>query len=181
MVINSSTHPDVGFLGLKGCENITIEGLTLCENSHGVILEECVNCTVRNCVLQQNLVGAFVDAEQTSIVDSQILDNFHGILMTGNGNTLENNDVANNTIRSLPYWFPDEWPPIELRRFGSWILDLMWYSGGIYLAFADNCTLTDNRIMFNEHGVLLIGCSFSIFEITAWLLTRSTLGSTRKI
>ena len=62
VVFNSSMNQKVGFLGLKNCENVTIEGLTLVGNSHGIVLEDCVEVAVRNCFLQENMIGLLMNA-----------------------------------------------------------------------------------------------------------------------
>jgi len=164
LTIDSSTTPPVGFLALKNCNNITVKDLALTNNSHGLMLADSTDCVVENCTFAYNMNGIVASANSTSIVNTAITGNYHGLLLRGYFNTISNNLITNNTVRFLPYHFPENWFPSSLRRFYDWIDGLLWYSGGIFLFEADNCTLVSNRIEANEQGILLLASSFNTFR-----------------
>lgn len=164
LTIDSSTTPPVGFLALKNCNNITVKNLALTNNSHGLMLADSTDCVVENCTFAHNMNGIVAFANSTSIVNTAITGNYHGLSLRGYFNTISSNLITNNTVRFLPYHWPENWYPSSLRHFYYWIDELLWYSGGIFLFNADNCTLVSNRIDANEQGILLLASSFNTFR-----------------
>jgi parallel beta-helix repeat protein len=161
--INPSSFPDVGYLALVNCFNVTVKGLTLTNNGQGILLSQCVNCTIEGNSLKNNLIAIPAYTNGTTFSNNLIVENYHGIALMGYYNQILDNTIANNTLRLCPYRYPEAWPygnPI-LR----WITEygLMWYSGGIYL-WAHNNTVINNSIINNEHGILLYASSFNVFK-----------------
>ncbi len=75
-VINPSTHPQVGYLALINCINITVEGLTLTNNQQGLLISNTNN---------------------SKIVGNNIVDNCYGVLFKYSSNTLiSGNNITNN-------------------------------------------------------------------------------------
>lgn len=158
LVIDSSTHPDVGYLALINCTNVTARNLNLTNNGDGVLIVESVNCTIEKCLLRNNMIGITAYyINETSIIDNNVSDNYHGISLIGYYNTLANNTITNNTLRLLPYRWPDKWPSLPPSNYiDKWIRNwLIHCSGGIYLFQSFNSTLSNNTLIGNEYGILI--------------------------
>lgn len=164
LTIDPATHPRIGFLGLKNCSNITVSNLTLTNNYAGILLSESVNTTIKNCKLQNNVIGASIYANQISVIENTISGNLQGIEITGYFNNVTGNTITNNTFRFLPYRYPDNWSQWSTRHLRDWIDWLLWYSSGILLFQLDNSTISNNDITANEHGILIFASSFNIFR-----------------
>jgi len=172
LLIDSSTNPNVGYLALIQCQNVTVRDLTLSSNGEGIMLSDCINCTIQNCQFRSNIVGIMATASNTCLIDNNILDNLQGIKLTGDHNEVTNNIIINNTIRSLPYTYPDKWPNRWARTYLLGLIDLTTgvvgdfssWSGGLYLCFAENCTISSNNIASNEHGILLCCSRYNVLR-----------------
>ena len=76
LVISSATHPQVGYLALINCVNVTVEGLTLTENGEGLLLAYTNN---------------------SRITDNNIINNHHGVVLyESSNNTMYGNNITNN-------------------------------------------------------------------------------------
>lgn len=165
LIFDSSTSPEVGFLGLKYSRNITIRNLTLTNNGAGILLVESINSTIEKCTLKSNMIGFSADTNNTSLKNCTLSGNYHGVSLFGFANNLTGNEISNNTVRHAPYRFPENWyHGIDLRNFLEQLDYLTEYSGGILLFDANNCTITGNNIRANEHGILIYSCSFNTFK-----------------
>ena len=164
MLINPSTFPHVGYLALINCFNVTVRDLTLTNNGEGIVLSQCTNCTIEGNTIKNNLVAIPANTDNTSFSNNSIFGNAHGIALVGEYNQILNNTIANNTVRLLPYRWPEAWPHnnpilIWITQYG-----LMWYSGGLYLWHTFNSTIINNNITDNEHGILLYGSGSNAFK-----------------
>lgn len=162
--INPSTFPNVGYLGLVECRNITVRNLILTGNGEGLMLSQCVNCSVEGNTLEHNMVAVQAYANDTSISGNIVFNNWHGMTLGGDCNHVAGNLVVNNSIRLAPYRFPEYWPS------NSPILEWFWndlvflYSGGINLWRIRNSTIIDNTLLTNEQGIYLYRSSFNTFK-----------------
>jgi parallel beta-helix repeat protein len=75
LVINPDTFPDLGFLALVSCRNITVRNMDLTKNGQGIILA----FTTYSTIMQNNITG-----------------NHNGVLLFGSSN----NEVSGNSITS---------------------------------------------------------------------------------
>jgi len=162
--INPSNFPNIGYLALINCSNIAVRDLTLTNNGEGILLSQCINCTIEGNMIRDNLVAIPAYTNNTSFSNNFISGNYHGITLMGYHNQIENNTIANNTVRLAPYRWPEAWPHYNPVLFWITQYGLMWYSGGLYLWHADNNTIIDNNITNNEHGILLFASSFNVFK-----------------
>jgi parallel beta-helix repeat protein len=97
--INPASYPDVGFLALVNCTNITIENLTLQNNYNGLILAETRNSTIKNNILMSNVEGlSIINSPNNTIRNNNITDNaWKGLTVDHSPSaTLEENKLTNN-------------------------------------------------------------------------------------
>jgi parallel beta-helix repeat protein len=167
--VNPSSFPDVGYLALTNCVNVTVRGLTLTGNGQGILLSNCTNCTIDGNTIRHNLIAISAYTNDTSFSNNSISENYHGMTLSGSRNRISNNTISNNTFRLAPYRWPDSWPRSDPIRY--WMSDygmeytwVMAYSGGIYLRNADNGTISNNNVDNNEYGILLYRSSFNVFK-----------------
>jgi parallel beta-helix repeat protein len=156
--IDPSSFPNVGYLALVDCSNVSVRGLTLTGNGQGILLSRCVNCTVEGDTIENNLMGIQAYTNNTSYLNNLISENYQGIALRGYYDAVVNNTIMNNTVRLSLYRFPENWPYHPIL---TWIRDyFMFYSGAIYLR-TDNSTILNNKIINNENGILLFAASFN--------------------
>jgi parallel beta-helix repeat protein len=98
MIIDPSTYPDVGYLALVNCQNITVANLEITKNAHGVILAYTTGATITQNVLKDNSVGiGLVASTGNYIVDNEIVENTRGIQLS---NASASNSIATNNVSS---------------------------------------------------------------------------------
>lgn len=99
IIIDPSTYPDVGYLALVNCQNITVSNLEISKNAHGVLLAYTTGTTITQNVLKDNAVGiGLVASTGNFIVDNNIIENTRGIQLSNSSasNSIATNDVSNN-------------------------------------------------------------------------------------
>lgn len=98
MIIDPVTYPDVGYLALVNCQNITVTNLEITKNAHGVILAYTTGATITQNVLKDNSVGiGLVASTGNFIVDNEIVENTRGIQLS---NASASNSIATNNVSS---------------------------------------------------------------------------------
>ena len=99
LIINPSTYPDVGYLALVNCQNITVNNLEITKNAHGVLLAYTTGATITQNVLKDNSVGVGLVASTANYIgDNDIVENTRGIQLSNSStsNTISANDVSSN-------------------------------------------------------------------------------------
>jgi parallel beta-helix repeat protein len=97
-VINPSTFPDVGYLALVNCENMTVNNLELTSNAHGLLLAYTTGTTITQNVIKDNSVGiGLVASSGNYILDNTIVENTRGIQLS---NSSTSNSIATNNVSS---------------------------------------------------------------------------------
>jgi len=162
--VNPVTFPNAGYIGLIGCSNVTVHGFVLENNGEGMLVSGCSNCTIEENVLRNNIIGFKADADNTVIRGNLVAENWHGVTLMGEHNTLAENTISNNTIRLSPYRFPEHWvnDPISYYLFQYQFEYL--FMGGVFLYGAQNCTITGNNITENDRGILMRVSSFNVLR-----------------
>jgi parallel beta-helix repeat protein len=164
--VSPSNYPRVGYLALTDCSDINVQGLHLSGNVDGIILNNCSNCTIQQNTIKNSLVAIhFASSDYITVANNIITENCMGIDLEGAHNKIENNIIMNNTIRLVPYWFPENWP----RSFNDPIKEWLnqgtgMYSGGICMFGAQNSTISGNTITHNELGIFMYASSFNVFR-----------------
>jgi parallel beta-helix repeat protein len=100
LVINSVTHPDVGYLALVNCQNISVHHLELSGNGHGILLAYTTDSTLYNNQITNNYCGIELFASYgNSISSNTITDNDRGIQLSNSSttNSIYTNVISNNT------------------------------------------------------------------------------------
>jgi parallel beta-helix repeat protein len=98
LIINSVTFPDVGYLALVNCENISVHHLELTGNGHGILLAYTKESTLYKNEITNNYCGIGLFASSDNyITTNNITDNERGIQFS---NTSNLNSVSANVITS---------------------------------------------------------------------------------
>ena len=163
--INPFNYPDVGYLVIRNCTNVTIANMTFSNNGVGLTIYEGANITIENVTIQDNLFGI----SATHLLDSKIRNsilqkNLHG-LQIGDGERIDvnNNQIMNNSVRQLlskvsPYFVQST---CQRSASSMWHLicdapsALIDISGGVFFWGVVNSTVTSNVISDNEKGIYL--------------------------
>jgi parallel beta-helix repeat protein len=100
LLIDPTTFPDLGFLALVNCQNITIRNMELTKNGHGLILAYTTDSTISENQMMENYNGIGLFASSRNyIIGNYLANNYRGIQFSNgsNGNSLSANDITNNT------------------------------------------------------------------------------------
>jgi parallel beta-helix repeat protein len=160
--INPSTHPDIGYLAMQNCTNVTITNMSFSNNGFGLILYESVNITIENTIIQDNLIGIYATSLANSkIQDCTLRNNLHGLRITdGEHIEVKDNVIMNNSVRRLLSRVSPYFVQSTCQRFGSsmnYLIhnELIGISSGIFFYGVVNSTATGNVISRNERGIYL--------------------------
>jgi parallel beta-helix repeat protein len=100
LFINPTTFPDLGFLALVNCQNITVHDLELTNNGHGILLAYTTDTTITQNHMTDNYngIGLFMSS-RNYILGNYIANNYRGIQLgnASNGNSFSTNNITNNT------------------------------------------------------------------------------------
>jgi len=100
LVINPTTFPDVGYLALVNCQNITVHDLELTNNGHGILLAYTTDSTITQNHMTDNYSGIGLFASSGNfIVGNYIANNYRGIQLSNssNSNSMSTNNITDNT------------------------------------------------------------------------------------
>jgi len=134
LVINPATYPQVRHLALINCINVTVESLTITNNTQGLLL-------------------AYTNASKIS--DNNITNNYYGIQLFSSFNTsLSRNSITNNTEGIQPY--ESSYNTIS----GNSITN---NHRGVVLKSSSSNSISGNNVSENGYsGIHLIGSSNNI-------------------
>jgi parallel beta-helix repeat protein len=98
LVITPDTFPDVGFLALVSCTNITVYDITLTKNVQGVLLVSTTGSTIAQCEITYNYAGIMLFASSSNVFSENIItNNNRGIfLFNSSQNIITDNNITNN-------------------------------------------------------------------------------------
>jgi parallel beta-helix repeat protein len=97
IIVNSSTYPNLGYLALVNCKNITVKNLVLKENGQGLLLAFTNSSTIMNVDASSNLYGIYAhESFGNNITDNSITENGYGIYLFRSSGA---NVFGNNVIR----------------------------------------------------------------------------------
>ena len=105
LMIDSSTFPDVGYLGIVNSENITVKDLSLTKNAQGVLFAFTSYSTIENVNVSKNWVGIqFWESNINTVISNMISNNSMGIILDfSDSNTIYNNNFINNEFQAGTY------------------------------------------------------------------------------
>ncbi len=139
LIINRNTYPNIGYLSLVNCENITVNGLLLQNNLQDLLLAYTDSSFIEDTVITDSFNGIkLVNSKYNVFINNTLLNNRCGIyLCESNNNTLSGNIVDNDPVTS---------PPIAVRVGFA----------GIWITNSNNNILTENTVKNSEDiGILL--------------------------
>ena len=92
LIIDSSTHPDVGYLGLVSSTNITVRDLTVTENYEGILLAYTNDSTIQNVTSSNNMLGiAVYGSDNNTVYHNAFINNTNQVyLFNSFNNTWDN-------------------------------------------------------------------------------------------
>jgi parallel beta-helix repeat protein len=108
LLINPSSCPNIGYLAIVNCTNVTIKDVDLSLNRDGLILAQSTNCSILNVTISGNrgplLYGGLTlfNSSNNIIVNSLISNNTVGVCACkSNGNTFYHNAFVDNSIHLI--------------------------------------------------------------------------------
>jgi parallel beta-helix repeat protein len=167
---------DAGFVVLKGCSNITVQGLTLSRNAAGIVLDGTVNSTITGNFLAGNADGVELRSSSNNRIEqNSVRENAgYGIYLSSasNSNIIEHNDVASNSRSGVYVGHSSTDNSITHNYVGSNGENGIHLDGGnsqitennatanggagIRIAFAgETCTVSKNYVVKNGLGIFL--------------------------
>jgi len=99
LIVSPSTFPDLGFLALVNCANITVHNLELTNNGQGVILAFTTNSLITQNYIANNSDGVRLYSSSNNIISgNHITKNYGGIQLgqSSKSNTISANNITNN-------------------------------------------------------------------------------------
>jgi len=103
LVINSVTFPDIGYLALVNCLNISVHHLEFTGNGHGILLAYTTNSTIYENQITDNYSGIALFASSNNyITTNNITDNERGVQLSNasNLNSIFSN-IINNSVDGI--------------------------------------------------------------------------------
>jgi parallel beta-helix repeat protein len=128
IVIDSSTHPSVGYLAVVNCTNVIVENLTFTNaNRQGALLAYTTNSTIRDNNVLNGDYGIFLySSSKNTVSDNNVTGTGWGIYIgSSSDNTVRHNNLSGNGV-------------------------------GISLSNDSNNRISDNNVTGNRGGVGLI-------------------------
>ncbi len=158
LVIDPSTFPSIGYLGLINSENVTVRDLTLENNGQGLLIVDSVDINVENLTLTGNYVGVKFVGTNTSTVKNVDAYGCDGVTLQYSNNIT----VVDSTIVGFN--------GVILQRsnnsaiMGNTIIGNQQPYGmtfGIILSESHNSTIIRNDILENLYGIMLLNSNGS--------------------
>jgi parallel beta-helix repeat protein len=169
LMINPSTYPDVGYLGLLHCDNVTAEGFTLSNNSQGILLIYTNNSRIRNNQLASHEYGLYLSFSFNNTLSGNIVTNCLYAIdqIYCSKNTLKSNQFTGNQYNFLleaeeyPYYAHtiDETNTVDGKPMYYWAnkhdMSVPLNAGYVTLINCTNITVS-NLTIHNTDRILLI-------------------------
>ena len=132
LIIDSSTFPDPGYLGIINSTNVKVKDLRITNNGEGVLFVDTVNSKIQNVTVSNNWWGIYLlqsshrEISNNTVTGNTASKNIDGIYLDKSSNNI----ISDNMV-------------LGNNRFG------------IRLEVASNNTITNNTISNNKYGVYL--------------------------
>ncbi len=98
VVIDSSTTPEAGYLGVVNSTNVIINDLNITSNWQGILLAYVSNSTISNIHVLKNYIGIdLFSSDDNCFFGNTVIENSYGILLVNSSNLLYKNNLVNNT------------------------------------------------------------------------------------
>jgi parallel beta-helix repeat protein len=159
IMLTNTTHPQVGYLALANCTNITVEGLSLADTAPVLLLAYTSNSTITSSVMTNSSIangwyGVLLESSyNNTFARNNITENSVGILLKNSSrNAFTSNSIKNNTGGARLMLSSDNNVFIGNNIANN--------QEGISLERSCNNTFAGNNITGNGFGIELF-CSFS--------------------
>jgi parallel beta-helix repeat protein len=149
LVINPATYPQIGYLALVDCANVTVEGLTLTNNGQGILISNTNNSKITGNNITNNSLGISLICSSNSLISRNNITNNEaegGIYLSGcSSNSIHENNIAKN---EFGIFLGDS---SNNRVYENNITANKEY--GIFLCNSYNNSVYGNNIINNMYGV----------------------------
>jgi parallel beta-helix repeat protein len=157
LIINPSTFPEVGYLGLVNSTNITVENLVMTHNRHGVLFAYTNDSTIRNVEASNNYWGICLYAAVNNTIENVTATNneYVGIQLYYSDNSVISRSLANNTSEGIRVYY----------SASSTVSDNVVANNryGVYVYRSSNIALGSNIMVNNTYGFYVYGSNMSEF------------------
>jgi parallel beta-helix repeat protein len=136
LVISPETFPDVGFLALVNCTNITVQQMELTSNVEGILLVSTTSSTIAQNKIRDNRIGIMLFASSSNIITgNSITENYRGVQLSmfSTSNSISANNITDNV-------------------------------GGLFLYNSSYNTISGNNITNEEYGLGLSSSSYNMIR-----------------
>jgi len=137
VTFNASSYPDLGYLAVVNCSQVTIRDLDLSYNKDGLLLAESVNCTLENITIKGNLGQplhgglTFFRSNDNLLVNNTISNNTLGIsFYRSENNTIYKNSFIGNNVQVISNFHSPFSEPTGVHSNNFW--DNGYPAGGNY-------------------------------------------------
>jgi parallel beta-helix repeat protein len=127
VLINASNYPNLGYLAVVNCTNITIKDIDISNNKDGLLLAKSTNCTLANITLSENLgpllYGGLTlfKSSNNLLINNKIINNSVGVcLYQSNSNVFYHNSFANNNRQVISNFHSPFSEPIGSHSINEW-------------------------------------------------------------
>jgi parallel beta-helix repeat protein len=137
LLITPDTFPDVGYLALVSCNNVTVYGITLTKNVQGILMAYTTSTTIAQCEITDNYVGAMLYASSSNLIGENVIaDNNRGIQLSMFSSL---NNIVSNTVEDN--------------------------GGGIFLFNSSQNTIVENNVTNNvNYGIGFSASSYNLIR-----------------
>ena len=172
--ISPQAYPDVGYLSLVNCKNVTVQGLTLTKTFQGLLLAFTTDSKITDNNITANNVGiALSSSSFNTLSGNNVAANGYGIyLSSSSGNVLFCNNVAANSEFGIWLYSSCDNNTLSGNNVGANGYDGIYlssssnndtlsgndvtansYDGVVLDTYSDNNTLSDNNVANSEEGI----------------------------
>jgi len=127
LIVDSSGYPDLGYLAVVNCTNLTIKDTDLSYNTDGLLVAQSTNCCLANITIGENrgplLHGGltFFRSINNSVVNSRIVNNSVGVcLYQSNNNHFYHNAFVDNDKPVISNFHSPVSPPSGSHSIAKW-------------------------------------------------------------
>jgi len=151
LVIRSSTHPFVGYLGLVNCCNITVEALTLTNNGEGLLLAYTNNSRIMDNNVTENSLGVWLyESSDNTLSENNVTDNNIGMwLFRSPNNILKGNNIVSNSLGTHLYDYSN-YNAIDGNNISN-------NGDGVWLDSSSSNTIFGNNMNANTNYAISVG------------------------
>lgn len=152
-LISPANCPNLGYLALVNCKNVTVKDLVLSGNGEGILLQGGEGNTLLNNTLNHNVVGLkVISSNRTKLVNNTMSHNGLGLwLKLSNLNTISGNELRNNSRTIL-----DNVSSGTQIVYGQLRYGFGWSSGSLNLWWSSSNQIVGNTMVDSDYGFFMV-------------------------